>query len=233
MHFLIIEDNREDQNELKDLFKEYEKSRKIKINLNFISSWSEIDTMDNYDAIFSDIELDNENGIEYARRFRIINKTTCLVFISAYQKYLLDGYKAAANLYMLKPIEQHYFNNELDSLIFNYLYQKKAYYNSKIYSKPIYYKDILYIEKLQRRSIVHLVEGTTITCFFTLKKWLEILNSPLFVQSHRAFLVNLQHVSNYELNYVEVGDIQIPITDIFKSSFKKSYFSYMERMMLQ
>lgn len=66
------------------------------------------------DIIFLDVEMPKTNGIELLNEIRpFMHAGTCVVFYSAFDKYLIDALRASAFDYLLKP----YLPEELESII--------------------------------------------------------------------------------------------------------------------
>ena len=55
-----------------------------------------------YDIVFLDISMKDIDGIETAMRIRSFHSGTCIVFVTAFLDYALDGYKADAVRYLMK-----------------------------------------------------------------------------------------------------------------------------------
>ena len=58
-----------------------------------------------YQIIFLDIEMQEMNGIEVARRLRELEKDFLLVFITGYDNYMLESFEVLPFRYVLKPID--------------------------------------------------------------------------------------------------------------------------------
>lgn len=52
-----------------------------------------------YDIIFLDIEMENEDGISAAKQIRKVDENVLLIFISSYEKYLMELFQL--NVYTL------------------------------------------------------------------------------------------------------------------------------------
>ena len=61
-----------------------------------------------------------------------------------------------------------------------------------IYNIP--YDDILFVESTQKKSVIHTLHGT-ITVPIPLYRVREVLAEPLFIQTHRSFIINLKNAS--------------------------------------
>lgn len=231
MRILIVENDESDLNEILTLFDKFQEHQDFKLDIIVKTN---IDTImkehDNFDIIILDIELDNTNGIDLARTIRKENKDIRIIFISNYNRYLVDGYKARADLYLLKPVNQIQFNKEMRDIAWDYIYSNQGMFNPKIHPSKIYFKNILYIEILQRKSIIHLTNKQEISCYYTLKKWISIISDAPFAQPHRSFYINLSHIKEYKINEVIMEDnTSISITDVYRKNFQTEYFRYINR----
>lgn len=231
MKILIVENDESDLKDILELFKNFQQEKDFKLDISTEKNYEKVLKIANdFDIIVLDIELDDTNGIDLAKSIRVYNKDIRIIFISNYNRYLLDGYKAKADLYLLKPVNQFQFNSEMSEIAWDYIYQNQSYFNPKIYPTKLYYKDIIYIEMLQRKSIIHMVNKEEIGSYFTLKKWIEIIDNAPFAQPHRSFYVNLTHINHYELNEITMDNNErISITPIYKEAFQRQYFQYINR----
>ena len=231
MRILIVENDKSDLDEILNLFDNFQGHQDFKID---ISVETNIDTLieihDKFDIVFLDIELNDINGIELARKIRQENKDIRIVFISNYNRYLRDGYKARADLYLLKPVSQVQFNKEMREVAWDYIYSNQGIFNPKIHPSKIYFKNILYIEILQRKSIIHLIDNKVVSCYYTLKKWMSLIDDAPFAQPHRSFYINLSHIKKYRINEIIMEDnITISVTDVYRKKFQAEYFRYINR----
>ena len=84
----------------------YTKLLTLSFEINILNNYESSDYYEEYDFIFLDIQLENINGIDFARRVREKNRDSIIVITSNYQKYLIEGYTIEAQRYFLKPIEK-------------------------------------------------------------------------------------------------------------------------------
>ena len=64
----------------------------------------------------------------------------------------------------------------------------------------------------------------------SMQYWIEILPKNCFIQSHRSFIVNLKHVSNFnhDIIYLEDGQFTAYLTKRKYTEFKNAYLLYLE-----
>lgn len=232
LKILIVENNKEDLKECLKVLACYQKEMKIDMKCDVENDYTKVlEKADQYDIVFFDIELNNNvNGIDLAVQIRHRNKQLCIIFMSNFNKYLIDGYKAQANLYLLKPIQQSEFKKEMNRIVKEYHYHHLGIVDLRFSQTKIYFKDILYIEVLARKLIIHFINGKEVSCYDTLAKWKEILKDCPFSQPHRSFLVNMEHIILFEKYQLTMKDYTvIPITDKNQEHFKNEYVRYLNR----
>lgn len=226
MKILIFEDNESELHNLIDCLHNF--FNKYKFDLKYLIS----NTMDtefvlnhiyDYDIFFLDIEVNHFNGIDIGVQIRKINRDATIIFVSNYFKYLIDGYKAQANRYFIKPIDQEVFNLEMNTIILDYIRNFDGFLDSKIYPKKIYYKEIYYVEHISRKSYLHLSNGNVIKTTYTLKYWKELFPS-YFIQTHKSFLVNLNYISGFKKKEIILeNEENIPISRVFRKQLEDAY----------
>ena len=232
MNILIVENNVKELTDLFTLLHNFEKNQDTPLNISTESNYDKIvSSVDLYDVIFFDIELNNGmNGITLARKIRERNKDVRIIFITNYARYSISGYEAKADLYLLKPVNQEEFNQKMANVLWDYIYSNLGIIDTRLKQTKLYFHNILYIEMLQRKVIIHLKNEENVSCYDTLLQWKNILKDAPFSQPHRSFLVNMQHIQKYEEDYIVMKDnIQIPITKIFKDEFRENYIRYLNR----
>lgn len=177
----------------------------------------------NYDIIFLDINMDEQDGIETAKIIRRFSTNVYIVFITAYVSYALEGYKVNAVRYLLK--ENNNFEATLmecmDSILHKINFQGAMIKFSFVEGeKNIALDKIIYIE-----SKLHKLE------FFIMKDKIEkysiyekldvvenLLKDSGFVRIHQSYLVNMKYIQvigNYKVILNTGLDLSVP-----KSKYK-------------
>ena len=70
----------------------------------------------NPDLIFLDIQMPGMNGFEVIEHIGI-EKTPCIVFVTAYDQYALDAFEVNAIDYLLKPFDKTRFQKSLSKAL--------------------------------------------------------------------------------------------------------------------
>lgn len=177
-----------------------------------------------YDFAFVDIDLGIANGIEVSKVLKDSLLCTNIVFVSSLSNLVIQSFVAHPFFF----IRKEYLEEDLimfQSLLYSYLAEqgmqvfsfKEA--NTNI---TIPYKEIIYIETLAHN--LHIV--TPFRDYSTripLKEFQKKAPSS-FVQIHRCYVVNLDHITNFNTYNIEMNNgISLPIGRNYKSLFIEAY----------
>ena len=166
------------------------------------------------------------NGIEFAR---VVPARCRIVFITAFPQYAVEGFRANALDYLLKPVSYTEFleaankammwcklveNSENVGNEQKHIIVKSEY---KLLQIPI--DDITYIEGLKDYVRIFLDNGTSVMSLMSLRTMELGLPSSRFMRVHRSFIVQTSKIKVIERNRIVFGKQYIPISDTYKSEF--------------
>lgn len=222
---LVCED---DSNDIQNLIKcidTFFTEKEIKYDVDLCENLDDLPKIiKNYDLMFLDIELGENNGINIGLKLRQYEFDCIIIITTLYAKYAIEGYKVKADRYFLKPIQQTEFNMELESLISHYLQKFQGFYDNTIKSGKIYFNDILYIDFYNRKTRIHFLNGSVVETHYSLKYWIEYFNEYSFAQSHKSFVVNLENISGFtKQDIILLNDELIPLSRNYKKTFNEKY----------
>lgn len=196
------------------------------------------------DAVFLDINMPDLNGMDFAKSLEQgHSKGPLMVFTTAYSEYAVEGYKANAVGYLLKPYGFDEFEAAAQKVqdICEIRQMSAAEVSTEIDNDVIYVKSDYKIVRIDIERIIYIEamsEYLKIMCddkskpvivLLSMKKIEEYLPSNKFMRIHRSFIINLSKISEVKKNHVIlVGDISLPIGDNFKDAF----MSYLNAKML-
>ncbi len=180
------------------------------------------------DLVLLDIHLGDGSGFQVLEQTKFKNYQT--VFITAYNEYAIQAFKANAVDYILKPVDAEELNNTLQKAIHNKQIHATAKQNSKIdvllTRKRISFQttegislhfidEIVYCRASGNYSNIYFVDKTKLTVTKTLKEVEDILAEHHFERVHQSYLINIMHCKkfmNKEGGYLLMAnDIQIPV----------------------
>jgi len=166
---------------------------------------------DYFDLIFQDIELQKLNGVEVGKIIRddMSNETTQIVYISAKDSYAMELFQVRPLNFLIKPIQQEKIEEviiktikliDLNNRFFEY---KNGNGNYKV---P--FKNILYFESDGRK--INIVFKNEVKSYYgKLTEVEKQLGKQDFIQIHKSFLINYNHVTEYQYDYVKMSNNSI------------------------
>ena len=169
------------------------------------------------DLLFLDIEMPLLNGITF---LKALTNPPVTIFTTAYKQYAFEGFELHAVDYLLKPFAYDRFEKALEKT--GLLTSKTPSLADTILVKDksglinLKQQDILYVEGLKDYIKIITAEKEHVV-YHTLKSMLERLDSKLFVQAHRSFLVNKQHINRIAQEMLVISNQTfIPIGKSYK-----------------
>lgn len=184
---------------------------------------------DKIDLVFLDIQMSELNGIEFAK---VIPSDCKIVFITAFEQYALDGFKANALDYLLKPVNYSEFIGAAKKALnwFEMVESSKQHKDSEEYIIvkseykliQIAVSNILYREGLKDYVKIYLEDSnSSIMSLMSLKTLEASLPQDRFMRVHRSFIVQTSKIKVIERNRIVFGKQYIPISDTYKDAFNE------------
>ena len=182
------------------------------------------------DILFLDIEMPGMNGIYVGSELKKANRSIIIFVVTSYSEYLDEAMRFHVFRYLSKPLDkQRFFRNMKDAVDL---------YNSMTAKIPIETKqgihtlsasDVIAVEAQARKVIVHTPLGD-LASVHNMQYWLKLLPKNCFFQTHRSFIVNFEHVTDFDHTLVHMADDQIHayLTKRKYSAFKEAYLLYLE-----
>ncbi|MGL4914392.1 MAG: LytR/AlgR family response regulator transcription factor [Romboutsia sp.] len=167
---------------------------------------------ENYDIIFSDIEMGTLNGVETAKSIRVSNKKSLIIFVTAYPDFVFQGYEVKAFNYILKPYKPEKIGQILDSALeeLDHIQDKFYIVESKSKSEKINLNNTYYFTSDKRK--INAVTFTGSIDFYDKLDDLEESLPSFFVRIHQRYLININFVSSVESNSLIINGENLPIS---------------------
>lgn len=173
------------------------------------------------DLILLDVNMPELSGINF---IKALPHKPEIILTTAYSEHAIEGYQLDVIEYLLKPI---YFERFLQAItkakeIINVKSKASAKVETNVDGNSFFIKigpqkmlkiqvkDILYIESLHEYIRIHLANENH-TIYHSLKGILEILPAETFIQIHRSYIVNFNHIAVIEGNTITVGGKELAI----------------------
>lgn len=232
----ICDDEKYFRKSIEKYVRKYLEEKEIAFEIDTFSSGSQLIELGieivQYSVIFLDINMDEMDGIITAQRIREYSSEIYIVFVTAYIKYSLEGYKVDAARYILKD------NINLDESIYecldtifkkmNYVVLRKTFKFNEC-EKTIPIERILYVESKLHRLEFHIMENELViyTMYGTLNALEKEVQGMNFARVHQSFLVNMKHIKSIGVSNVIMDNNQeITISRARYKDVRKEFVLY-------
>ena len=174
------------------------------------------------DLLFLDIEMPVLKGTDFVKN--LVHKPK-IIFTTAHREYAIESYELNVVDYLLKPIVFNRFFKAIEKFLDTQIVIEKNHEKTELThifvqsnkkNIKVLYDDILYIESIKDYIKIHTVNSKLV-----IKHGISAFEDKLdnrFIRIHRSYIVNKQKVTAYTKQDIEIGDIEIPIGDLYKKS---------------
>ncbi len=182
------------------------------------------------DIIFLDINMPILNGIDFAA---LVPSSIRIIFVTAYDKYALQGFKVNALDYLLKPVSYSDFLKSVSRAL-EWKSMSEAYAANVNHDKSsprmitikvknqlvqMRLDSIEYVEAKNDKVIIFRKDNEPLPSLMTLKEIEDLLPSDTFMRVHRSFIVNIPLVEIVERNRIVFGKTYVPISENKREEF--------------
>lgn len=183
-----------------------------------------------YNMIFLDINMEELDGIKTAKMIRALSDEICIIFVTAFIKYTLEGYKVNALRYLVKTAPN--FTDCLEECMDAFFKKMKIITDKKTYrfvegELPFLTRKLVYIESRLHKLDFH-IKGQGMQVYHlqrTLNQVEKDFDNGMFVRIHQSYLVNLAYVETIEKDNIILRDGEkLPIS---RSQYKNVYNTVM------
>mgnify|MGYP006286112865 CR=1 FL=1 len=224
IHCIIVDDEPIAREILSDHLKKIDTIRVVASCKNALEAFKAINDH-HVDLVFLDINMPEIDGLAFTRS---MTRHIKVIFTTAYREYAVDGFDLKAVDYLLKPIS---FERLLQS-INKYLDESQVtdhWSNKEIFSEQddsiyvrsdrkmirIRFTEICYLESIGDYIKIHLNDRTVITRE-TMTNLEAKLPGEAFIRVHRSFLVARKAIDSYTSEFVEIKNVQLPLSRSYK-----------------
>ena len=235
MKIAICDDNLNIVEEVRGLLDEYALSKNFPLDIStFDNGQAVLESDEKFNIAILDVEMPGCNGIELGKILREKNRHIVLMYITSHKKYLDEALNLNAARFFEKPIDSKRFYDGLDNA-FKRIDNTtiKFFLKEDNASVRINANDIIYveIEPIGHRKTKVVTEEKTYISSNKIAFWEEHLISSLFVKTHKSYIINMEYITKYENNTLQLdGKYNIPISRNYQSSVHKAFIRYMTGM---
>jgi two-component system LytT family response regulator len=169
------------------------------------------------DIVFLDIQMPGKTGLQLLTE--LSPKNFEVIFVTAYNEYMLQALQFSAADYLLKPVDEDRLIEAVQRVENRMAEEKKEEWSNTLLHNlaktgnasemrlclPTFkgftilrLEEILYCEAERSYTVFHLENGKTITVSKPLIDYDSMLKDTPFFRVHKSFLINLYHVKEYQ-----------------------------------
>lgn len=180
-----------------------------------------------FDLMFLDVEMPGTDGVTVARRLRVVDDQTVLVFTTKMAQYAVEGYDVDAIGYLLKPLNYYAFSIKMRKAEDIVARRRSVTVPLTVGSETVFVPsaDIRYVEVLDHALLYHTGEGIR-KVWASLKDAAETLEPVGFVPVSRYCLVNLEWVRAVHVDDVDVDGERVRVSRSRRKSLMQALAAY-------
>ena len=184
------------------------------------------------DIVFLDVEMPGLKGIHVGKELQKSSPRIIIIIVSAFPEYLDDAMRFHVFRYLSKPLEKlRFFQNMKDALQqYNSTAGKVSIDLRDKTSVTVPTVDIIAVEYRERKVIIHTI-GSKYESTETMTYWREMLQDKCFITTHKSFIVNMMHVTEFRPDLIQLENkVTAYLTKRKYKEFKNAYLLYVESL---
>lgn len=185
-----------------------------------------------YQLVILDICMPEINGMQAAQIIRARGDNEVqIVFLTANDDFVFNGYRVFAVGYFMKPITNH--ATEF-AKTFEHIFPKLCKKNPELFLSvdgselAVPYRNILYVDINEHHKLcVHLVDSVVATANSYAEVWEILSEDERFLECYHRIIMNMDYVKLMkEDDFILLDDTLIPISQRKKKDVKVKYMHY-------
>lgn len=233
MKIAIIDDKKEDIENLTRLLREFFLKHNIEFSINKFSSaenFLKVFEKDMFDLCFMDIFMDGMNGMQASRILYQKDSACMIIFLTTSNEFLAEGYDVRAWRYLIKPITTNTIYKILPDCVEKIsTRQCRLKVTVNRIETQIPFSKILYVLSSNRKTEIYLHnEKIELSSHIPFSKTIEpLLKDYRFIQCGKGIVVNMSHIINLTGHGFLMNDKHtIPISRRELPEVKKKYLAF-------
>ncbi len=180
-----------------------------------------------FDILFLDILMgeDEMNGIDLAKKIRLFDDSTSIVFVTSSTDYVLDGYSVRALQYLIKPVD-----NKILREVLEYELKSKnnvsVVFKEKDSTRKVPASDIVHIET-SGRNVKVVLKDEEFNAYNKISDVEKMLPAKDFIRCHQSFIININNIK--EIRHGEAVSVLETVVPVSRTQWSKVKRLFVDR----
>jgi DNA-binding LytR/AlgR family response regulator len=182
------------------------------------------------DLLFCDIHMPGLTGLQLVKSLVV---KPMVIFITAYEKFAIDGFELEVLDYLVKPVPlerflracqkaHQVFELKKATELVPVVPKKHFFVNSDYTLVKIIFSEIEYIEGLKDYVKINLTGRQKPLLTRTSIKALELQLPPeQFYRVHKSYIINIDYVTQIRRGKIMTGNSELPLSDSYRDTIHK------------
>lgn len=230
MKLAIVDDNEIEQEIISNTIDAYKEESGLSLEITSYTdgnSFLNTYTAGDFDLIFMDIYLKDQNGIDIVRKIRQTDSKVLVVFLTTSSEHIFEAAPFHFFDYILKPFEYTQIFHVLDEAR-QILPEHEAELSFEYRNFDVHFplSKVQYIYSNNHEVIIHTTNGSQ-TFRLPFYSITENLHDSRFLQCNRGIMLNMDYIKTMESDYFEMTDSKcFPIKTKGRKQIREQYIQY-------
>lgn len=185
-----------------------------------------------FDILLLDIEMENMNGIELAKRIRKDHNRAEIIFITSHFEFVWEGYEVDALHYLTKPLSAEKLTQVLSKAADKLSVEPPSVVIScDGETLKLYESDILYAEAFLHYIVIHTKDNE-----YKIKEPISVFENKVsddFYRIHRSYLVSLKYITRISRTSVTIGNATLPLSRGKYDDINRAFIEQLDTQLMQ
>lgn len=189
-----------------------------------------------FDIYILDIIMEEQDGISLGREIRQLSPKSAIIYVTDSPEYALGAFSVYASGYLLKPVNEEQFVECMNRVVHQMQSREESIYTFKSREGivNIELSRLYRVENVSRVMHFYMEGGEVYESVYIRKpfeKQLEqLLSDERFIQPHKSFVINMEHVEKVLAHDFMMSDgVIVPISRNNLAIVKKRYLEYLSK----
>ena len=179
--------------------------------------------VDDFDVFLMDYKMPGTDGMTFARGLREACQNKPIIFVTAYDDFVLEAFTVQAHRFLMKPVSREKFFEALDSLWNVRQMSGQFVVKTGDTTDVIDLRDVYFFQVL-RKEVYICTEREQIICRRSMDSLQQELEPLGFFRAHRSYLVNLRNIKSFNSRFAVFPNGEcIPIGTRRYADFCRAY----------